>query len=606
MKRTIAVIWSWFAALWRHPESVAAGTGWRAVVEQVIAELETLNGSTERDFLAVGGKLMEFHGAAREISSEMAALTELISGEHAHKASHALDGMLELSREMEARTGQSGQAMESVRDLSSRIQLAFSGIRNTVSVFGTLCTLTRIETSRLGNTGVGFGDLADEVKRLAESIQASGEGVLEASERLDLSIQSALRGGAGLRLQQLKELPGLIAAVMTSLRSFEERQQKARAASVRQAAQYKQLGEAIDNLVTCVQFHDITRQQIEHVIQALGHIRSESPSGRGGGATLPASAQTAVALQSSHLSSAGKVFASSVAGIEGDLESIGVRLRDMAEASGALMGVSGDEQDSFFVRMEGCFAAILKAVGTCATAQTEMRSTAATLEETIGRMGESVAAIRGIEIQIQRIALNATIRAVHIGTAGNALSVIAEVMQSLALNSNRNTEDVAGALDAMSAAVRDVAGCPKPGASGVERGTGVVDEMRTTILELHSSSECSFSRVSQIAALGSRLGDEIGALRSGFSAGRRVAEVVERACRELARIGAGAKPDPSEDPGADAAQELEKFAQHYTMQMERDVHASVAGGAALAPLAGAVAPAVALEEGDLGDNVELF
>ena len=73
-------------------------------------------------------------------------------------------------------------------------------------------------------------------------------------------------------------------------------------------------------------------------------------------------------------------------GMEHDLESIGLRVQDMAKASQALMGVSTDDQNSFFLQMEGQFTAILKMLGTCAAAQKELESTAAGLEKTISSM----------------------------------------------------------------------------------------------------------------------------------------------------------------------------------------------------------------------------
>ena len=593
-------------ALRPRSNSTVTATDWRTVAEQVASDLENLNCSTERDFLAVGGKLTEFRAAAREISSETVALTELISGEKAQKVSRALDGMLGLSRQIDAQTGQSGQAMESVSQLSRRIVMAFSGLRNTVSIFRVMCTLTRIETSRLGSTGAGFGDLADEVRKLAESIQSSGERVVDASSQLSQDIQSALRSGAGSRVRQIKELPGLIAAVMDGLRSFEERQQEAHSASSRQTAQYQEVGDVIDNLVTCLQFHDITRQQIEHVIQVLRQIGGEFPNGRRNRAALPPNGPAVLALQSSQLAGAQRVFASSLEHIERDLESIRVRLQDMSQASRALMGISEDEQDSFFLRMEACLTAILQAFAGCAEAQTRMQAAAATLAAAIARMRDSVADIRGIEIQIQRLALNATIRSVHIGAAGNALGVIAEVMQGLASESNRNTEDVAGALDAMSDAARLVAGPSDPAAAAEPPGaTATIDGLRAAILELHSSSEHSYARICRIADLGSRLGDAIGELRGGLSASRQFAQVVNRACRELERIGAAASPAASPDAGSDPSPGLEDFAHQYTMQMERDVHESVTRGTVPVPAPGSSAVA-ALPEDGLGDNVELF
>jgi hypothetical protein len=278
----------------------------------------------------------------------------------------------------------------------------------------------------------------------------------------------------------------------------------------------------------------------------------------------------------------------------------------MAEAGKALMGISDDEHDSFFLRMEGHFTAILKMLGSCTTGQAEMESTAAKLAETINRMRESVAEVRGIEIRIQRIATNATIRAVHIGTKGDALNVIAGVMHRLALDSNANTEIVAGTLDAMTDAAGRVSGLSVDAAPDARAGPNeVVDEIRRSVVELHSSNECSFSRVHQISTLGSRLAGDFGAVSSGFSAGALFAQVVTRARGELDRIGAQAGGGLSEGAETASTQHLEILAERYTMQMERDVHESVTRGSTMVAAQGEE-PVLALQDGDLGDNVELF
>jgi len=577
--------------------------GWEAGVERVARDLESLNRSTERDFLAVGEKLMEFRSTARRIASDMAALTELISGEQARNASRALNRTLDHSREMDARIGRSGQALVRVGGLSSHVRLNFAGLRNTVAVFRTLCTLTRIETSRLGDIGAGFGDLAAEVKPLSESIRSSGESILESSERLEGGVQLAILNGSGLRAKQLRELPAMIGGAIDGLQSFDERRQRAVETSARQAVQYGELCGAVDDLVESVQFHDITRQQIEHVAQALRHLHGQCGSGPGNPNLAPPGARAVLTLQCSQLAGAAGVFAASVERIERDLESIAGRALEMAEASSALMGISAGDQDSFFLRMEGHLTGILRMLGICSAAQTEMERTAANLEETVAKMRESVAGIREVEIRIERIAINAMIRATHIGAAGNALNVIAEVMQGLAVDSNTATEDAAATLAAMSGAAGGVSG---PAAEGERLEAGqVIGEMRHTILELHSSSESSFSRVNQIASLGARLAEDIGAVRGGFSAGRLFSEVVGRARGELERIGAQAGLAPENGVAAAAERQMDGLAGRYTMQNERDVHQSAAGGSASAP-APAAATAATPADGWLGDNVELF
>ena len=595
----------WTLGRKRRPlESKSAGSDWRTVIEQVVQDLEDLNRSTERDFLAVGEKLGEFRLTARQIASDMTNLAELISGERGGTASRALTRILEHSKVLDSRIEQSGRAFGQMHDLSGRVRLAFAGLRNTVSIFRTLCTLTQIETSRLGSAGGDFGDLAAEVRPLSESIQLSGERVLEASARLDEGVQRAMHSGSELRIRQLRELPGLMAGVMDSLESFDERRRRAAEASSSQAAQYATLCEAVDDMVRSIQFHDITRQQVEHVVQALSQLRSERAGERG--VPLPAGAGAFLALECSQLSAAREVFASSFACMERDLESISGRVREMAEASRALMGISADDQDSFFLRMEGHFTAILKMLGNCTQAQAAMAMLAAKLGETIGGMRESVSEIRGIEIRIQRIAINATIRATHIGASGDALNVIASVMQRLAMDSNANTEEVSGALDAMSDTLKRVSGGQCDRAPGADPETDeIFDEMRRAVGELHSLSESSFSRVNQIAALGVRLAGDAGAVRDNFSAGTLFAQAVDRARSELQRIGVQPAGGPSEAGEGVPNSQLENLASRYTMQRERDVHASMASGSSL-PEAPAEAPEVALADGGLGDNVELF
>jgi len=556
------------------------GRAFQAGVERVARDLEHLNGSTERDFLAVGERLNEFRSMARRISSQMSALTELISGEQGRGLSLALDRTLDHFREMDAGFARGAEALESLAALSPRIGTEFAGLRETVEVFRTLCTLTRIETTRLGGAGAGFGDLAADVRPLSESIRASGEGILEASARLDGAVESALLRGRGLRATQLAELPPMIADVVESLRSFEERRARAVDASARQAVQYEALCGAVDGVVESLQFHDITRQQIEHVAQALRQI-------------LPGGARAILALQSSQLAGAAGVFAGSVERMERDLESIARRALEMAAASGTLMGISSGDQDSFFLRMEGRFTIILKALGVCAAAQGEMEQAAAGLKETIANMRHSVAEIDEIGIRIERIALNAMIRAAHIGAAGDALNVIAEAMQGLAHRSNAGAEDAARTLDAMSGAAVRVATGATVGANDVTA------RMRRAVLELHTSSEVGFARVNEIATLGARLAEDIGAARRGFSAGRLFAETAARAQRELERIGAQTGPGPAAHV---PAPHWDSLAKRYTMQAERDVHQRAAESDA----GETAAPVAAMANGDLGDNVELF
>jgi hypothetical protein len=280
------------------------------------------------------------------------------------------------------------------------------------------------------------------------------------------------------------------------------------------------------------------------------------------------------------------------------LRDIACRVRRTAGESQVLMGGSGAEHDSFFLRMESRFTAILRALNHCAAEEDGMRARAAELQAGILRMRQAVAEIRKIEIQIQHIGLNAGIRAAHIGSPGDALDVIAGVMHRLAVDSDGSAEQAGRALGAIDQAVAEVYGdAPGSGAPPGE-GNDIASEIRETILEVHSSSEAAFSRTHQIAALSSRLADDIESAHANFSAGELFADAVAQARLRLQRLCA-------EEPAAEASSAaILDFAGNYTMQRERDVHREVIEGAAVSVPA---PPSAADPDScELGENVELF
>jgi hypothetical protein len=568
---------SWFSGILRRTPQ----DGWSPPLAHVIESLKDLNRSTEQDFLAVGERLMEFRSASRQITSGMTLLTELISGEQAHNAGHALKRILDYSQSINSGTEEGGGCLASLHGLAARVRGAFTGIPAMVSVLRSLCTLTRIETARLGNSNVVFGDLAADVVPLSESIQASGAGVLQAAARLDAGVEAALRTASLLRVKQSEELLPLTAAVTGSIREFATRQQRVHEVAARQSAQYRELCEGIDSLVGNIQFHDITRQQIEHVIQALTQI---SPADL-------AQARAVLAVQGSQLRNSAQAFASAVAAIEVNLESIACRVSSMAENGGTLLGGSEEDHNSFFLRMEESFTTILQAMTACSEAQEEIQATPARVTGLVGEMTRAIDEIRVLEIRIQRTAINASIRAVHIGGPGAPLAVIAAEMERLVAASSINTEDAARALEeiARSADTFSVAG----DLSRTSRDAA--EQMRAAILEMQSAAEISYCRVSEISSLGARLSDDIATLRSSFARASSFGEAMERACAELDGI---IRALPARE--ASASEELTDFASRYTMQIERDIHQQVTQQ---------VPPEIVVAEspgGTFGENVEMW
>jgi chromosome segregation ATPase len=338
-----------------------------------------MNRSTEADFLAVGEKLMGFLSTAREIRADISRLADSISGEAGQHACDALTDVLDGSTRMQEQVEQATHTLGGIRHAADKIQRGFSRFDDIVLSFHVVATLGRIETARLGGSQSDLSHLADEVRSCSEKIRERVETALREAAGLDQRIDLTIQKISGLDTRQLEDLPCLAAAVRKSLEAFRQRQQQANETSASLANEFKSFSEAINGVVTALQFHDITRQQIEHAVEALSHLAGNGDSQ--GRALRPSADEVAVIeLQRQQLLGAAKAFASSVEQVKRELEQIASRGREMAGEAETLLCLAGGQQSSFFDQMERCFAGVLAAVSNSAALNEETANATAELQ----------------------------------------------------------------------------------------------------------------------------------------------------------------------------------------------------------------------------------
>jgi chemotaxis regulatin CheY-phosphate phosphatase CheZ len=576
-------------------------------LRQVIADLSLLNHDTEQGFMSIGGKLAEFMQAVSVISSE---LTTLANAEHGQQAAQALTHALDRSKGLKASLGERNGGLADMRREVGLLKRTLSGFQETVSTFRTLGLLTRIETARLGSTGVDFSDLADDVSLLAGQIDTRVEGSLAIADSLIPPIEAAMQEASVIQARHAKDLPALISETLVSLSSFRDMQGKAHESSVRLASQYGAISDSFKKLIVSIQFHDITRQQVEHVIEVLQHLDAE-PGGKDHGASRNTrSVAQVLALQAAQLADANEKFTASVASVERNLEGIARHVLEMVDESRALAGLRNDEKGSLFLPLEQHCRTILAGLGEAAKAEAAAQSTKEGLADNLGRMRGSIQEIQQTEPKMRKMALNARISAFHLGATGSALDVLAGSVQQLASECRDRSESLVASLGSMSEAAKRSRGEYGPDPAG-ERANGdeCTDDLRLAVEELHSATEINFAQISQIVAHGDRLAEDLSATRMDFSVGRLFAEAVARAQGTIKDIGESAQSVLPRGDGENSDSGLADFVSHYTMQAELDVHESVTRAVArtasdTAQVDGQNSPPGETDE--FGDNVEFF
>lgn len=586
----------WISFLWERNSngSLEAGRSERETAAKVIGELEELNRSTERDFLRIGESLMSIYGQIQTLAEDTSALAQSLCGQESARAAESLSAILTSATAAQESIAKDDLQLTDLQKTSLSVQNAFSEFRKSVPKFRALGALTRIEAARLGQAGAEFGTLVEELKSLHDGIQDRVDGVHDASAALGRQIQSSLDDASRADREQARTLPTLISEILQSLEAFQNRSRSSHELTGRLAQEVSSIAEAVAQLVSSIQFHDITRQQIEHVIDALRPWAQEAPAvdaqpGESRGAIL--------SLQCGQLERAEALFARSIETIDGSLEQLSSRMTAMASQTKDLFAPT-DLESSSFVKMERLLSRVLK-MSTSASVHVQASSSAADkLQVAVAQIRSAVEEISLIEIQMERMALNAGISALRIGDAGSALEVLSLAMHSLSRELQESQQIAVAGLKRMSAGIESFEAGKQHQDVGEE---SAVQEVRGCIEQLHAAAEKCFGRMARVEELRERLAEQILGLRNSITVGLLVRETLTRCREELALCLPVATSGP---PGLSQVEaSLAHLSERYTMQQEREIHAI-----ALGQVAGGQQPLAALSAAgsDEDSNVELF
>jgi methyl-accepting chemotaxis protein len=157
------------------------------------------------------------------------------------------------------------------------------------------------------------------------------------------------------------------------------------------------------------------------------------------------------------------------------------------------------------------------------------------LVEAANRIGESVQLINSIASQTNLLALNATIEAARAGEAGKGFSVVASEVKSLASQTGKATEEIAGQITAIQVATNNVVEAIK----GIGGTIGQVNEISVSIasaVEQQGVATQKIVRNTEDAANGTaEVSANIGGVSLGIAATETAASRVLAAADQLGR-----------------------------------------------------------------------
>ncbi len=564
----------------RFPEHAGK---WSQSMQALGRDLARVIPDREEAFLALGADIQAFSSKAKAMSRQAAALTELTAGEEIAQIVETLGGELD---QINAVCGLSCRRddlrrLEQVVELIGSLERRTGSFRKIVRTLQMLGVTTRIESARLGEKGRGFMNLAGQVDSLGQNIIEHWTKIQADAKHLGDQVSSALgRTGTLVREQQTvtEEALGSGQANLATLASLSEHSAGASRTLSRRTGE---VSRHVGSIVASLQFHDITRQQVEHVCEAvedMARMLDDEAGSTNTEADHRRMQETACwiadvcSLQASQLSHCGKAFDQAINSLVDDLSSIAGTVDGLNRDLAGMLRSEGDSSRNVLDQIEANVRHLIDFMRGFGAKSEELGGIMVQVGATVAQMAGFVGNIEEVGSEIELIALNASVQAAHTGDEGLALGVLAGAIQRLSMDARTVTDEVAGELRAIADHAQELQKLSDVSADAqrMEQMMGRLEEMINSLRNLNRQTMDMFGG---IRADGDVLCRDLQAQIDGITFHHDVLLDLAQArgsfedLADQAMVQSSEDCDPSQRP-----ERLKELLARYTMEAERMVH----------------------------------
>lgn len=569
---------------------------------------------SEQDFLTLGSKLATCNQYSQSVTRQSSAIAGAFAGDEVRQSLNDLNiALTAITDRISSTEDFLNTEMGNLREISHLISEAvdiLTGFKRLIKRLRIFSISTRIESERLGDSGAGFHVISQLIDDLADDVRDKFDAIRISSGKLTGIITQTMQQIVALDQKRKAESGNLAGEIDRDISFLSDKYQQAGSELTSLSELSGSISKSMSDIVASLQFHDITRQQLEHILAALQDCvsiadtvfasedyLSDTENHRKAGEIYHLILIQNAQVQNSQdeLLRAIDTITSGLTAVQESTISEVRRLKIFAEGAGSR------NKENQLNRLTDSFLKIPEMLGKVNLITDELKTSVQSVLPLVNELLLFSEQIDKISAEIKLIALNASVKAARAGIEGRGLGVLADAIQELSvdaegiihsimsilekvkekttshaslLNENDGSESLRTITEQITANVGYFRTMDQNVLSGLEQMNKSVQELDTQIANALKSLHLQTVVSSSLSAASSHLSNIAGIIEAEFN---------------LEHV---------------TAADLKRLRDNYSMEREREIHDSI-----LFDTDAPVSEGYQHNDtgsGEYGDNVELF
>ncbi|MDY7033980.1 MAG: methyl-accepting chemotaxis protein [Thermodesulfobacteriota bacterium] len=551
-----------------------------AVLREQKKHLTDMSGNTEDEFLSLGARLQDFSSSAKSLSEQSAYIAGLFGGsrqgnplDQAGRVSEETLAILKCNAETVEATSRIISITEKSKELFKH-KRDFNVISRTLRMLG---TNIRIQSTQIkeGSDSVFLADKVSELTVTTDIIVNKMFDYLKTADASMASIAGKINKHTQKHREQVEQTEKKINNALGRLKGMFD---LSTALSANIASRFSEILKRVGEVVMSVQFHDISRQKMEHVAQAIedicNNIEEKAAFDSGCGENLAANISKISNVQMSQLDLLAHEMENVEKKLITALEKMACRISEQSEEISMTSKAGRTESDNSIIVQ---FASELSTVISSLSENTEnnrliLRDVKA-VSKTVNEMSSFVEDVKNIAENIKLLALNAQIEAEHIGKSGLSLGVLAREIRDISAKSDCVVGEVSTGIKAILEIADDLQTVI---GSVFAKGVKETEDLKQRVAEaknaLDGLNREMAENIAELDKKSKKLAHHISAITSEIQFSKKVVKRIGYIRKTMQELIETAKPYLIEIESDVSKLIMDELTSRYTMENERIAH----------------------------------